>query len=65
MNQYLSETPEAGSIKIRWAWFALGCSCLVIGSVYLSLVDLNSAPISAKPSSDQLAVSKTAQTTAE
>lgn len=29
--------------KVRWRWFALGCLCLVIGSFYLSAVELETA----------------------
>ena len=45
MNKSVSEavvvsTTAEPTDKIRLAWLALGCSCLAIGSFYLSTVDL-------------------------
>ncbi|MEL6159010.1 MAG: hypothetical protein AAGJ95_07205 [Cyanobacteria bacterium J06554_11] len=34
--------------KLKWAWFTLGCSCLLVGGVYLGLVDLTGAQVSAE-----------------
>ncbi|MEL6938501.1 MAG: hypothetical protein AAFO84_04840 [Cyanobacteria bacterium J06598_1] len=45
---------------IRWSWFVLGCSCLAVGCIYLTSVDLAGGTL-AQSQTDTLAAAETTQ----
>ncbi|MGD1865132.1 MAG: hypothetical protein ACFB0D_11310 [Phormidesmis sp.] len=49
MEKYLLSEPIPIPKPFRWSWFALGCGCLLVGSAYLSIVDLGGSGIAYTP----------------
>lgn len=45
MEKYLLSEPVPIPKPLRWSWFALGCSCLLLGAAYLSVVDISGRTI--------------------
>lgn len=70
MNQSTSKAAVAdvtaqNDNKVRKYWFVLGCSCLAIGSFYLSIVDLGNSTNLAATQQETISARETTQAASE
>ncbi|MEL6471396.1 MAG: hypothetical protein AAFQ74_16850 [Cyanobacteria bacterium J06623_4] len=49
--------------RLKWAWFTLGCSCLLVGGIYLGVVDLSGGQVSAETENQDATLTSNSEVT--